>query len=132
MNVSKNSWHYKLYNLYMNVWHKGPEFWIDLLDDKGLRYYRDYKPTNLCRYFWSIVLSTIAAPIFLTGLAVITLIIFVIGYPIFRLVMWIQARKAANRAHNGLEPKPAKQPSLIAEFVKAKKAKACPVITVVD
>lgn len=127
--VSRKSWHYRLYNFTQNFMRSaGVGMVLNSIAEKRLAYDRDYKPKNLCRYFWSTVLGVITFPLFvvLTVLLLLFILICVaICYPVFKLVDWLIDRK---RQSSDAPP----QSNFVAEFIKARKAKVCPLIETKD
>lgn len=139
MKVRKSSWHYRL-------WRVG-------------RSNPDSEPRDLCRYFWHIMLLKVLVPAVIAGfvlLGVGALVWVIVRNPVeaalatsaasilvasvIGLVVLIKAteprraakKKAREFASATAPPKPPKEPSLLWEFIKAKKRKACPLIDVVD
>ncbi len=70
----------------------------------------DYAPKTLCTHFWMVV-ATLTAFVFIA---------------IGAVVLWLwEHRPRRSKA----EPKP-KEPSLVLEYLKARKQRICPIITV--
>jgi len=64
MEFSKNSWHYKLVNKFY-----GEEYFADYrvnISERGFRGYSKIdKNISLCKYFWSVVLATVATALYM-------------------------------------------------------------------
>lgn len=116
------------------------------------------KPRNLCRYFWFLFFAiTIPATVISAAIiGVIALAIVIYGHPLqsglivtgilsaiacgvglfFAIrgaALWNIDRRANKRVWMSAQPPaPPKEPSIIWSFIKAKKAKACPLIEVYD
>jgi hypothetical protein len=130
MRVSRSSWHYRWWN-WVNDHPANP-------------------PTNLCRYFWGIVLPALTmlglALLALVGLGygiywtfirytLATLAVVALGSAAF-LVFWGSTKVETwwkNRpTRTRRPPKPAKEPGLVRSYLRAKKQRVCPLIEVVD
>lgn len=136
MHVRKSSWHYKLW----------------MLGRGGMS-----QPRDLCRYFWHLMLVKLLAPFLIISAALIgvgALIWLVWGHPVqsglivltsiliigalLGLFWGIQKlvdrhqRKSISRKMSLAPPKPPKEPSVVWAYLKARKKKMCPLITVVD
>lgn len=141
MTISKRSWHYRLYRYMGNV-PKGPRYILPWT--KATRDDVD-PPSSLCPYAWSIGLGLVGT-VFLIAVATPVAVVLAPFYLLFRALLWtdakiglgrLRAARAARKAQR--EPTPStpppvrvKHPSLVAEFVRAKKAKVCPTIKLVD
>ena len=131
MQVSSSSWHYRVWQFT----HENPE---------------KAKPTNLCRYFWRIFF-TITIPACIVGLALAgvawliylfathpwALVWTILGVGLFVAVCYSGYRydlreKRLKEERRLLPPEPPKEPGLVRSFLKAKKQKMCPLITVVE
>lgn len=141
MKVKRTAWHYKLYCLLRQSWDSddGP-FTIPLIII-GRSKRRTYQPSSLCKYFWFTVFNTIAIPIVLILIAVIGIIIVPPVYAVlFIKDWWNEPVRVARRREKRLaadkklleESRKVKTPNLFIEFIKARKAKACPLIELVD
>lgn len=134
MKVKTTSWHYRL-------WRFGRE--------------ADWKePRDLCRYFWHIfivkvLLPAAAATLVLMGIGFLAYIIWsnpittvvVLGFVVLGVVLLIglgflikkmvdrNKRLKEERLH--LPPEPEPDPSVLFEYLKARKQKLCPLIEVV-
>ena len=135
--IRSTSWHYRL--------------WALLRED-----YRP-RPKNLCRYFWALfflvtipsliflgamigvgflVFWTINEPITATivflsiwlGATLITGFVLLLGWGIPKLVERSSNRRAKKQSLRGTQPP--KEPSVVVEYIKARKARACPLIQV--
>ena len=133
MKVSRNSWHYRLYRFWYNVWRgfsdaPGPRDYLDAVKHPQRR---DPQPKNLCRYFWWCLLNVVFGWLaFLVAWLVIA-VVFAVVMPI----AWFHDRRQAKRALKQPSPPPQpkeKHPSPFAEFVRARKKKVCPMIELVD
>lgn len=136
LKVRKTSWHYRLWRL-------------------GRENPRS-QPKNLCQYFWHIALLKVLLPATLASfvlLGVGALIWVIWGHPLATGLIVLSAlvaiaigvgavvliRKAVE-AHQARSykrkitraPRPPKEPSLFWAMVKARKAKMCPLIEVID
>lgn len=114
--ISPRAWHYRLYCFYENPW---PFCKFDPLPPHK-------EPTNLCGYFWGLVLHTLFYPLFIVAVLPIALIVGAVwlAYRVWRLFggrEWTCEEK--------LEPPP-RQPGLFRSFLSAKKAKVCPLIVI--
>lgn len=117
MNISRKSWHYRLHVFVFtvcNVERYGPLSYL-----RGSRW--EHKPKNLCQYFWSTFLLMVFIPVILLGLGLFFLVIFCLVWPI----MWLHDKYREVRPGTG-------EPSLVRSYLAARKAKVCPLITVVD
>jgi len=104
MKVRKSSWHYKVWR-----WSNGKE-----------------EPTNLCAYFWHVafVLLICASP-----LGWIAFLLAAIG----AAGEWLQDKWDARSYRRGPRPpKVPREPGLIRSYLRAKKARVCPLIEFVD
>lgn len=81
-----------------------------------------YVPTDLCSYFWTVVWIVVAVLSF----AVAALMTSPIWGPLLLLQLWTE--RVQQRAKSGQE----RPPNLLLAWVRAKKAKVCPLITVVE
>jgi len=138
MQVKKTSWHYRLWML-------------------GRASHS--KPHNLCKYFWHIVLLKVTAPLIVALLAlggIISIIWVVVRNPLVSglivtgaallvmvvvgLVFGIQKLRERSRRKRRERPEvlrfkeeeKKKEPSLVWQYLVARKKKLCPLITVVD
>lgn len=126
MNVSRKSWHYRLHTLAFTCWNLdtyGPIAYLE-----GRRY--EHQPKSLCGYFWS----------------TLTLLLLCIPMAIFVALLLAAAAmilglEKLHDAYRGVRPKPlkpAKPPkehprvNVFKEYTKARKAKVCPRIELVD
>lgn len=130
MKIRSDSWHYRL-------WRFGRESPYS-------------KPVDLCRYFWHILLVKIMLPLALvavvlllfglliyviaTNLVISTMVALGIGALIVLVIFGVVLDRRANakEALYGPKPKKVKEPSLVREFLKARKQKICPLIEVID
>lgn len=139
MNLSRTTWHYKLYRYLRNFYEDGP-----IVPFRGNRC--DYVPNSLCSYFWGVVLMTISLPIVIVLLAAfgIGVVVFApIWYPLMRrsekreeaynaaLDSWYEGKGPHPDDLNDLKKKHKRQ-SIGKTWFKAYKAKHCPLITLVD
>lgn len=130
MKVNRNSWHYRLW-----------------------KFGRDSpraKPRDLCHYFWHIALIKVLFPLTviafaLLGVAYVCLTIWrnpfetaivlvmtiVIVAFIAGVVIWFK-RKEEREVEEKLGLRPAKEPSVVRQYLAARKQKLCPLIEVVD
>ena len=99
MEISSKAWHLRLVRLF----------------EPG------YQPSNLCGYFWRVVLSLL-----FLGLAIVTLPPLVAFFGIGMACAY-----SYKKVFDHHKPRELKKPSLIVEFIKAKKRRVCPLITVV-
>lgn len=144
MNISKRSWHYRLYNFWRNVIdfdRDGPLYLFPWWRDHETRYYNP--PSNLCKYFWTTLILTGFTWILVLGAGIV---LGLIGLLYFAFVWPIERYKDSNWRHARLDakyraklsegaswkPPTPKEPGILVAFLKAKKAKACPLITLVD
>jgi len=117
MKVSRHSWHYRLHSFvftFFNWEQYGP---IPAI--KGKRW--EHQPQSLCGYFWSTATLTALVP-------VLTLILLA-SAPLIGLglvAFWLHDRYRLWR------PKQYKEPSLVRQYVKARKQKVCPLIELTD
>jgi hypothetical protein len=134
MTVRKSSWHYRL-------WKLGRESYSE--------------PRDLCRYFWHLTLIKIVGPLTLISLVFVgigallyviwghptetALITFaaIVGIGLLAGVVWlvermIERHRVQRRLQQLAPPKPPKEPNILWEYLKARKRKVCPLITVVD
>jgi hypothetical protein len=100
--INKKSWHYK----YL-VWLHKDEF---------------YLPRSLCGYFWLLVAS----------LTIIPVVLVLVGIPVVIAIGIGELLKRLHRKLNRNRKSVVHQPSIVVEFVKAKKRKVCPIIEFVD
>lgn len=126
MKISKNSWHFKMHKIF----------------NAGM----EPKYKSLCTYFWGtvftallfyvllpllglgvLVLSTFPFVYFFTGdLSALAPAIIIGGFEIFALVtFWLDYRSKHYT-------RKIKEPTLVGEYIKAKKRKICPLIEFVD
>lgn len=137
MRVRKNSWHYRLWKL-------------------GRK--ETSQPKDLCRYFWHLVLLKLLIPAIIATfvlLGVGALLYVIVGHPYITSIIvcaaialvgitfflaWAVGRLIERHKRRvALAPpkppkpaKPPKEPSVFWTYVKARKRKVCPLITVVD
>jgi hypothetical protein len=125
MVVRADSWHYRLYSFWNNVYEKGcdsalPSRW------RAHPVAVQHKPNSLCSYFWSIVLLTL----FSIPAAVFMALVFVpVAYLILGINVLIERRRAKKR-NESPDKKKARTPKLVVEYLKAKKQRVCPLIQV--
>ena len=100
MEISSRSWHYRLVK------------WLD----------KNYQPSNLCGYFWQVVLSLFVGAMFIPALPLI----------VTGLGIWTAYTYSYKKVFPHHKPSESEEPSLIVEFIKAKKRRLCPLITVRD
>mgnify|MGYP001558746193 CR=1 FL=1 len=81
-----------------------------------------YQPTNLCSYFWLVLGSLLLAAV---GIALVIILLPII--PIILLIKHLATHHPLRQ-----QSQEASKPSLLLEFLKAKKRKLCPLITVVE
>jgi choline-glycine betaine transporter len=139
--VSRKSWHYRLYNFTQNILHM-PGLVFRWADETSIFFIRKrYTPTDLCRYFWSIVLGLLVAPIILLvnitmGLLLLACCIIIAPLAlIFLLVVfsveWLNDRRIA-RKRDKRDSNRDEKFNPITEYIRARKAKVCPLIEVKD
>jgi len=134
LKIKDGSLHLKIYQLLHQ-----PLFFLE--ENPKNRHLKKVYPSNLCRYFWSIIFALIFLPVFylvmLTGVLVFGPPIL-LGVGVFLGIRWI-VRKIKNwnkkrylklAAEGKIRPVAPKEPSLIAEYFKARKKKYCPIIEV--
>lgn len=130
MKVSANSWHYRL-------WKLGRESWS--------------KPHNLCKYFWHIALIKILLPLVLASMVLfgvgallwliwsnplvtlwtVLVIAMVAGFGVLLYLSWPKMTDRWDKRVELRAAAPPKEPGVVRQFLKAKKSKVCPLITVV-
>lgn len=155
MKVSRNSWHYRLYRYFFNLWS------VSFNDDpwEGIKYalrirkshYTNPRPTSLCSYFWSVVGVTLLVPVWLLflliiGLAIVLFAVLAAWWLLPVLKIKEKNREEIERLENELyageiswdeywrrkRQLETKTPNLFLSFLKAKKDKVCPLIKLVD
>jgi hypothetical protein len=105
MKISKNSWHYRFLNYF----------------DWPLK-----DASNLCTYFWGYVLC------------LLMLVLFCLLIPIFGIAyLWMRVWESDwlenwRNKRKPLKDQRSKQPSIIVEYIRAKKNKICPPIEFTD
>jgi hypothetical protein len=127
MKIRRTSWHFRVYRLLISMWTEGPFIF------EGAR--SNHRPKNLCHYFWTVVLMILLLPIWLV-VGVVVGIVLGLAYGIYLLWDSFAAERRIKRAARAvrlgkLQDVP-KQLNLMREFLKARKAKVCPLIKVVD
>lgn len=140
LKIKSTAWHYRLYCFWHTVWDTSelPPITIwELI--RGQRKLQRPTPTTLCRYFWFIVLSSVVLTLFSSILVLagvicgpIILLVGVIGYGIKLLYYRVRRRRRFRRRPASIFDVLEKEPSLVVEFVKAKKKKVCPLLEVID
>lgn len=135
MKVKRNSWHYTLYCFFrqcVDSTTDGPfEFYELLIRKHSLR--RTYRPSSLCKYFWFCLFSALIIPLIATFAILVIGILFVVVMPFIWLQEKYTDRRYRKRRTKGIEPsKTPSEPSMVLQFVKAKKDRVCPLIEVVD
>ncbi len=150
--IRENKWHYKLHNIV-----RDPLTFID--DERGHYFkYNDnitrQRPRNLCNYFWSTVLCIllcIVGSIIALFVGAFALVTSPVWGSILGIVWYIRKKnKESSRKQREFEDayirthgyggwleycenskrKDPKDPNMFWEFIKAKKAKACPLIII--
>lgn len=134
LQIKTSSWHYRL-------WRFGRES-------------HSSQPRDLCRYFWHLALVKILIPatiatLALAGVAALIWVIWknplvaatytlggVVGIMILVGIV-LMSKKQAEKKEDQLitgtgKPKVKKKPGLVRQFLKARKAKMCPLIQVVN
>jgi len=141
MNISRRSWHYRLYRVLYNVG-RGPKYLSPFA--KG-RVDPDL-PSSLCPYAWSILLALVGATVlavvfvalapvagvlyagyWLGSVLVVPASVWVV-HGIVRYVNDPEAKESRHRDRKPREPRP----SLVANYLRARKQKVCPPVRLVD
>ena len=130
MKVKNTSWHYRL-------WKLGRENWSE--------------PHNLCKYFWHLALIKILLPLTLAAMVLIgvgsliwvmwnnplttaLVVLFTaigVGLVVLGYLAWPRATARWETRVERKAAAPPKEPSIVRQYLKAKKSKVCPLITVV-
>lgn len=130
MKVKNTSWHYRL-------WKLGRESYSE--------------PHNLCKYFWHIALIKILLPLALVGMVLVgvgsliwviwnnpltsaLVVLFTaigIGFVVLAYLVWPRAQNRWDQRSQRKAATPPKEPSVVRQYLKAKKSRVCPLITVV-
>lgn len=149
MNISRNSWHYRLADFTMDFFSRSPS-------------------NSLCIYFWQVVLSPFilvagAAIILITLLALAVFVLYGLGCITNDLLVWVHVLPQTFKQLPGIfnyraiitsviidvsvigfliykeyksqcktDEDDEKEPNFVVAFVKAKKEKICPFITFKD
>jgi hypothetical protein len=136
MKIKKTSWHYRVHKFLHNVW-SHPIILVETIDPTDTADWKTYYPKSLCTYFWSTLAMIIFSPL-LVAILVIMVVVAVILLAVF-VQCWFfdycvwqprKKKKALKELKSGNSPK-VKEPSMIGEFVRAKKGKYCPRIELV-
>ena len=93
------------------AWHLRLVRWVDA----------GYYPHSLCTHFWAVMGVLAVTPV--GGIAIAVLIVAAI--PVI-VGVWLRE----HRPHKKREAATVKEPSLVIEWLKAKKRRVCPLITV--
>lgn len=143
MDISRKSWHYRLYRYVRNI-ERNPRYLKPREEGRD-----DYAtPASLCGYTWSIVFGLAGVFVLLVAFAIVApfYLLYLAAHLVVGGVFWLadvigdhRPRHIARVFRPSMqktqkpyrEPKP-DRPSLVLEFLKARKQKVCPTIKLVD
>jgi hypothetical protein len=136
MKVRRSSWHYRLYR-YVHNTSKGPAYanpWT-----KRVRTDPTDLPSSLCPYAWSIFLGLVGClvlAILVVAFSWLIALVYAAAFVYHLVDDGLTARRLRkmkpDKAKREPEPPKEKKPSIVAEYVKAKKERVCPTIELVD
>ena len=139
MQISRKSWHYRLYNFNWNFWKDFPEYWFQTVASKfggDKPWPHEYHPKSLCRYFWFTLLSTLVAPIVALAMFFFLFVILLGALPVLGVMyLWDDAHAYGRQrrwAQSGGPQTTKPRAGLVVEYIKARKQKVCPIIELVD
>ena len=143
MEISSKSWHMRLNQYTADLWTKNPAIrkgrvecrkrgWPEDAIEDYFPWYQ-YEPQNLCIHFRNTVGALYILPLFLTArflwrymLRHAVRVIVVVALGLGATSIWVWSKRPRRKQ---LEPV-SKEPSLVFEYLKARKQRICPLITV--
>lgn len=140
MKVSSTSLHYRYWNYWRNMLDDKSGVWPPIPFTKQHRY--TYRPHTLCAYFWQVVAFASVVPVIVVAFTLAAGGIAIAISPIVGLIVLVRylyfksverrERLEQEEYPNGRPPKPPREPSMLLQYVSAKKKKLCPIIELVE